>query len=752
METMRLNFNSGFSFLIILLIISFANLTILLDIPILRPIIGFLFLTLLPGLLILRILKLTNIDFLEKFILSWGLSISFLMFFGLLINTLSLSIGYETPLATIPLLISFDGTFIVLAVIGYKLNKEPFFSLPNLDLNTSEKVFLVIPILFPALSIFGMHIMNTTNNNIFLMILLFSIPIYVVLVCFFNQKFPNRLYSIVIFLISISLLLLLSLRSNHLIGWDTHTEYYFFQTTLNNLHWSILGHTSLDACLSISLLPTIYQSILNIRPEFLFKVLYSLIFSVSPLIIYVLSKKYIEESYAFLASCFFMFQFSFLATAWEARTHTAILFFALAMMTLFNDKIAIVKRRALFIIFVASSIVSHYSTTYIFFFIILGSFLGIEIHSKRYTFKKVVSLTTIFLFFALIFIWYSQVTEIAFDLGVRFITTTISNLNNFFIAESRAETAQFVFGKGVTQLVIPEKIDFVFSWLTFALIGIGLITLIRRYKEMSFPELKLKKPVFLKEKFEVEYFVVALACSGLLVAIIALPYISDYGVGRLYAVTITILSVFFVIGGITLSKQTFKKKIIKNFSFKKKPLLKKQKQGKNVLDNNPVRKSIDNEEGLQVRAYFIILLVLIPYFLCVSGVMYNIGSIPRSIILNSEGDLYDMIYIHDQEIIAIRWIRDHNRERQKDLKIYTDAFGGYGVKLAYDVNNYPRVYGSFFKNNKTVDAGYIYLRYVNVVVGKVYPVAGETLNITKYSHLFVGKSKIYDNRGSETWR
>ena len=139
-----------FFFLIFVFLIA-TDLAILLNIPFLRQILGFIFLTILPGLLILLILKLNKMGFTEKFVLSVGLSISFLMFFGLLINNLSLSLSYETLLAAIPLLISFNLAFIALAIIGRKINKEPIFSLPNLNLSTSEKAFLIVPILFPAL-------------------------------------------------------------------------------------------------------------------------------------------------------------------------------------------------------------------------------------------------------------------------------------------------------------------------------------------------------------------------------------------------------------------------------------------------------------------------------------------------------------------------------------------------------------------------------------------------------------------------
>ena len=182
---MHIEHKNWFYILVTALII--ADLAILLNIPFLRQILGFIFLTILPGLLILQVLKLNKLDLLEKFILAWGISISFLMFFGLLINNLSLSLGYEMPLAAIFLLISFNLAYIVLAIIGLnfwgKNLVKPSISsrydfgiglnrvkncLQDLNLTSSEKAFLIVPILFPALSIFGMHMMNTMDNNIIL--------------------------------------------------------------------------------------------------------------------------------------------------------------------------------------------------------------------------------------------------------------------------------------------------------------------------------------------------------------------------------------------------------------------------------------------------------------------------------------------------------------------------------------------------------------------------------------------------------
>ena len=716
---MTLEFSSKKWFASVISIIILTDLAILLNIPFMRQIIGFFFLTIVPGLLIIQILKLNKTEFVEKFVLLVGLSISFLMFFGLLLNNSLLSIGYETPLATIPLLIAFNLAFTVLAIMIYETNKTIIFLIPNFKLNRSEKVFLIIPVLFPALSMFGMNLMNATNDNAILLVLLFLIPIYVISVCFFNQKFPKRIYPIVIFLISISLLLLLSLRSNHIIGIDTHKEYYFFQTTLSNLHWNVFGHSTLDACLSISLLPTIYQSILNVSPESLFKIMYSLLYSISPLVVYFLSKKYVGEFHGFLAACFFMFQTNFLFTAYNARTNMAVLFFALAMMVFFNDRINQLEKKALFIVFMASCVVSHYSTTYIFLFIVFSAFVAIELVPKKYAVKKVINTKIITLFFVLIFFWYSQVTETAFNAGVGFIENTLSNLNRFFVEESRGYSTQTLLGKGVMQLDLPYKIQFVFSWLMFAFIGIGTITLIRSYKEMSFSELNLKKPEFLKEKFEVTYFMIALVCVGLLSGMVAVPFISvGYNLDRLYAVVITILSVLFVIGGITLSKYT------------------------------------------KVPAYFLVLLVLIPYFFCCTGVMYNLLGVPRAIILNSEGEQYDMFYVHNQESYSARWWGDHMAKYYQisvvpEYQMIHSDFYGYNrlisqgkIKSALISCRWISRYAEGERDIK----GYFYLRHQNIINGELMNPHGAIYNMTDYQDMFVEKNVIYDSGCSRILR
>ena len=49
-------------------------------------------------------------------------------------------------------------------------------------------------------------------------------------------------------------------------------------------------------------------------------------------------------------------------------------------------------------------------------------------------------------------------------------------------------------------------------------------------------------------------------------------------------------------------------------------------------------------------------------------------------------------------------------------------------------------------------SGYIYLRYYNVVDGKLLDAGYKSHNITEYQDKFISKGKIYANGGSEIYR
>lgn len=729
---------SYFLFLISILIV--LDLAILLDIPVLRQLFGFIFLTFVPGFFLLYILKLNKLSVVEKIVLSVGLSITFLMLFGLLVNGSLLAIGYTKPLSTTSLLISFSTVIIILASIAYVRNKGVTFSFSDFKLTTREKAFLIVPVFFPMLSIVGMHLMNLTDNNVLLMLLLFMIPAYIIFISFYKGEVPEKVYPIAIFQISISLVLLYSLRSNHIIDGDTHLEYFMFLTMFDNLRWSQLGFGNLDACLSITLIPIIYQTFLNIDPEYLFKLLFSSIVSITPLVVYFLSKKYIGSFYAFLASAFFLSQIIFQMAPTYNRTVMAILFFALALWVLFHDNISEFSKKALFIVFIATIILSHYGVAWVTLFtlfltwIVMQILFGIVSHKRKLatlsagdppTFpaqggsprrdngtdhtatpepsptrlSRGLNITTITLFMVMLFFWYSQMTGPSFASGVRFTYNTFINWEWFLTEKAAGPVVQAAFG-ATPYSRVPQGIEFAFSWLTIIFIATGILTTMRRFKRMvSIPSFGDEKPDFLLKKFDAEYLMLSLVCCILLVATVILPAISKYyGAGRVYFQMMVPLSIFFVIGGITVSRY------------------------------------------LKSRPYWVILAVLVPYFMCTTGALGQVFGYPRTITLSSEGFIYSSQYISDADSHAAKWLKEYS---DAGTMIYTHEHDR-SVLLSQGPIPHPKtsqIIPKYEKDGK-ID-GYIYLGGSELVGGRF---------ITEYPDIFAEKSKIYSNGDSEIYR
>lgn len=723
-------------FILIFLIVT--DLAVLLDVPVLRPVLGFLFLTILPGVLVLQVLRVHQLGLSERLVLAAGLGVAFSMIIGLIVNSVAPLIGYTTPLSTISIVISFNIVFLILAALGYRRGPDFSFNLSRLQLGTKEKAFLLLPALFPLFSILGMRMINATGNNTLLIVLLSIIPAYVILVAVMHRKLNEQIYPALIVPISLSFVLLVGLWSNHIIGLDTHQEYLMFVTTLSVERWQILGRGILDSCLSISLLPAVYHSVLNLEPEHLFKILYPVLFSLSPLVVYTIARKYIGGFYAFLVSFLFISQSLFFWTATLARVNLALLFFLLAIMVLFHSNITELAKRTFFIIFTASTIASHYSTSYVFLFILLLTWLGMEIRlimagrektplppenptpeeksqkpaalssitALSVPFRNRITATTLALFFAVLFTWYAQVTGAPFSSAVEFVRESFVSLGQFAVVEARAPLVARAFGQELSYAQVPVTFKFVVNWLTIALIAGGILATIVQYKKVVKVSSVADKPAFLSSKIEVEYFVLSIVCCAVLAVSLVFPYISrGYGMERAYFQIIGILALFFGIGAIALAR------------------------------------------FLKLRPHWLMLLILIPFFVGNAGLVDQIFHRPTPV-LNTEGHYYNDYYIHDQDSYAARWLRDNGD--LKDTRIYTDGPGGdillsqASIYTGYDTRQ-------LFEKGKTID-GYIYLRYTNVVNEELFGPGGKVYGLTEIQEKFAGRNKVYTNGASEVYR
>lgn len=692
-------------FTVLIAIVILTDIMILLNVPLLRQILGFLCFTIIPGILIIHILKLDKIEFLKKFVLSIGLSITFLMFAGLFVNSFYPIIS--KPLSLPPVFISFNILLMVLAFIAYKRNKDNFDTKDvfNFKIDLKDKLTspLIFSLLFPFMAIFGTYLMNTQENNIILLAMLFLIPAYVVVVVYWRDRIHEATYPVAIWMIGMALLLMVGLRSNNLASGVCNAEYYFFQATLNSSHWDNSLITKIlsdyNACLSVTILPAIYQIFLEMQEVYIFKLIFNLLGSIVPLTTYVIFRKYMHAHHAFISSIFFMAQYPFISMlGWLGfRQLIALLFFVLAMLIFFDDKINVLIKKILFLIFVVSLIISHYTTAFIFF-IILFLYWSI-INLKNVTSKfigiksKNITAVTVILFFVLIFFWYGQITSAPITNVALFIKNNLANLVHLSMEGLEHEETVIPIG----EKHITDIMNFLVHYISFAFISIGVFSLIKNHRN-----------------FEKEYLLMTFISFSILVLLTgASIFIVGYGASRLYQQLLVFTAPAFVIGGETISK------FISRFNSK--------------LNMN----------------LMIVVIVLIAQFFSATYMIYQIYGVPYSEFLNSNGIRHDMYYVYDADVAGAEWIHENNVGRPYMGKpfVWGDKTGAF-IYYRFDIQS-TQIFNPEFE----ITRAYIYMRTVNTIGGTIYTYheAGESLsNYT--TNLFVERDKIYSNDGSEIYK
>ena len=344
------------------------------QIPIIRQFIGFIYLTFIPGILILRILKLHKLGNIETILYAVGLSIATLMFTGLFMNTLYPLFGISGPISITPLIITISAVVLVLCILSYIRDKD--FSDPNYidvkDILSPPALFLC---LIPFLAILGTYLVNFHHNNILLMFLIVIIAIIVILIAF-DKFIPKNLYPLAVFVIAISLLYHASLISMYIWGWDIHYELYLTNLVKINGIWDPTVYSTCNAMLSLVMLAPIYSIITDMSITWVFKIIYPLLFSLVPLGLYRVFQKQTNDEIAFLSCFFFVSIFTFYGEMLAlARQQIAELFLVLLILVMIDKDMNKKASAFLFLVFGISLVVSHYGLSYIYMFCLISAWL-----------------------------------------------------------------------------------------------------------------------------------------------------------------------------------------------------------------------------------------------------------------------------------------------------------------------------------------------------------------------------------------
>jgi uncharacterized membrane protein len=668
--------------LAVLLLVGLASVGIY--IPVLPQVIGFVFLTFVPGILIVRILKIHNAGVIESVAYSVGLSLASVMFVGALTNFILPFMGVTRPLSLLPVTVSMAVFTLILMAVAYVRDKE---FIDTADIKLPDKLHLA-PILFLVLllllTILSITLIDDYQNNILLLIALLAIASVVGLAAF-GRFIKPEIYPLAIFIIGLCLLYQTSLMSPYLIGSDIYTEYYFYGQVVHNGFWSASISSTVNSCLSITVLAPIYTLIMHIQGIWLFKAVYPLLFALVPLILFHVFSQQISPKKAFLAAFFFVaIPTFFLEMPSISRQQIAELFLALVILLLVDRKLRLIPKLLLAVIFAVSIVVSHYALGFISF-IYMGLFLPFVFIIRSNIFKKAWGWLTakagglprsllsrqalpaklliimVAVYFVAGFAWYGTVASgTNLNLLSRLWTSQTGEITSglteivpqptqlpqpiaFFDFGSRDLLVQTALGLDFHQVSPQGKGFRIFQWITQLFLIAGCLRL-------------LFKPRYLK--FTPEYIALNATSILLLLACIFLPGFANLlNTSRIYHIALITLAPFCILGGegIWLGIGSVWQRL------------------RHAAQKTRAVKAEDNRGYLK----FVTLAVLIPYFLFTSGFVYEVTGqkvtdkidTPYSIALSSYRlDLAGVFNLQDGA--AAQWLA---QSVDAESKVYTDS-------------------------------------------------------------------------------
>ncbi|MHC3128451.1 MAG: DUF2206 domain-containing protein [Candidatus Bathyarchaeota archaeon] len=706
MELRSVNTQNPKSVLLLVLLLGLVFcFVVFLDIPVARQVIGFFYLTFIPGFVILKLLKLDSLDRVEAVLFSVGLSVAFLMIAGLFINEFSLMFGFSQPLSLIPLMIFLIGPILIGGVLAYfKCKTVKIWN--GRAINFSSFGLGLLFLCLPILSIIGTTYVTIYNNNLLLLFLIISIAILFIMGVLSKKLLSPKLYPFVVLLIAIALLYHSSLISNYIVpfGSDIPGEYIVFKTTQQNAHWGStpsswsVGISTYNDMLSITILPTIYTNLLNIDAQLLFKILTPLIFSFIPLGLYQLWQTYISKKYAFMASFLFMSQMTFYTEMLGLnRQIIAELFFVLLLL-LIAKKMKPIHNIIFFMIFSFALVTSHYALATIFLFLISFTSIFLIILKRP---SKNITISMVVLFFVIMFTWYIYTSRSAtFQSILGNIDYVTSRLGEFFNLGSRGET--ILTGLGLAESPsIWNTISRMFAYITQAFIVFGFAGLVTK---------RVRTPI------KKEFFIFSVLAMLLLVMLIAVPGLANtLNMTRLYHILLFLLAPLCIIGA----------SVIVSFMSKRKK---------------------------EFAVCALLLFVLVPYFLFQTNFVYEVTgtdswSIPLSGYRMDARRLYGQYgYTDVYSVYGAHWLSEN--VDVKNSQLYADKRTATNV-LTIHANIFG---GKQSLSNVTIvaDNGVIYLSSLNVVYDVV--VFGRlSWNTSDLSFIFDDLNLVYTNGGSEVY-
>jgi uncharacterized membrane protein len=677
------------------------------EVPVAREVIGFVYLTFIPGFICVKLLRLDELGTVVSLVFSVGFGIALLMFVGLFVNIFFQLLNIPEPLSPMNLLIVLN-SFILLggAATYLKSENSAFSKLKALSLPPlTSLLFLFLPVL----SIAGAMLVNIYATNLVLLFVIFSIALLFSVAVLSKRFLPIKFYPLAVIMIAVAILFHSSLISYNIVtfGSDIPGEFLTFGITKNSGYWSTanpfsgdIGFGRYNAMLSVTILPTVYSNLLNMDPTWIFKIITPLLFSFVPVILYYVWREQMGSKVALFSAFLFMAQGTFYTEMLGLqRQMIAEFFLALLLLLVFSKKLKPSIRTVCFVFFGAALVVSHYALAELFLLFMFTSVLAFIILKRR---NSNLTVPMLVLFSIIMFGWYIYTSSGAtFDSFVTFLTYLSEQFGGFLSASSRGNTVMLGLGIGTSSPTIWNTFSRTLAYITEILVIIGFI---------GFTRQRIKN-----RRFADDYFIFTGVALSFLFALVVIPGLANsFNMTRFYHVLLFLLAPICILGGQTLVR-----------------IVSKQKKA--------------------VITSLFLLAILIPYFLFQTSFVYEItGTDNWSISLSSNRMsplrlYYDLGYIDTYSLFGAQWLGGHVNLTSS---IYSDD-----LSIITSLRIYGLIYRTEELSNMTKieKGGVIYLNTLNVVYGEILGFT-QAWNYTDLSPIFDDSNLIYSNGGNTIYQ
>lgn len=749
MKTLKVVNNKLYSSLTVLFLANILTLYTISNLKLLNIFIWVIYLFPLMGLLLYKTLKLdkhySNPAIKAPFI--YGLLICVLFGIGLITNTIGLITDKPLLTSSLPLLL-FDILLLFLIYNNRNLLDVPY-QISN-QLKQLPKGTKFLPVLFPVFAILGTIQLNNNGGNSFALFTLIVIMLYQIYISFIRPSKDESFYAINIFFTSLALALSYSLRSNYVIGYDINQELSVFMHTFNNGVWNPQSiESAYNACISITILPTVIANYINIDPQYIYKLIMQITLSFIPLIVFSIAKiQSAKNNIAYISSIYFIAQIQFISQFPALiRQQLAVMFFALLIFVILDKSLKRKTRSLLMLVFGIGMILSHYSTAYIGIALLIITILFAKLYnivtnrkSKTRNIEKVyvhiIPTAVILSLVIMSFLWYALISQNTGGLIQKF-SKSISEISNITKASSRSEDVAniFSFNKSYDSQEDIEEIrnikpvsssyygqEFskypieIRSTTSLTVGGISGVTVYKIFNKFIPALMKIIAVIgilytiilALKRLFPIESGLLIISGTILLISFVVLPTISqEYNIERLYQQFLIFMSVVFFYG-------------IRFILF----FMKKRAQ------------------------YIIASVLVIAYFSSSTFLINNIAFGFSEVSLSNSGSHYSRHYLNKNERFSMIWLENN---QIINSQIQSDKYGKLRLE-AYtkNMNNITEAsYPSQYSKNS-----YVLATYSNTRKKLVFATYKNKVLVLNFQEEFLTNNKngVYSNSKSAIYR